>query len=193
MSTIKVLKKEKKFCFSCMDEHEISIVALEENLTFKGVNVNFVAEYEYCSNADVYLEDEEQIGKNDLNMKDAYRKYLKLLTSTEIKAIRSKYKISQKEFSEVLGWGSSTIIRYENHQVQDRAHDDILRKIDKDPNWFLEMLNRAKQKLQPKFYMLYLQNVKKLIQKSNNPYSYNINIPSYEIQYISTGIKRREI
>lgn len=50
--------------------------------------------------------------------------------------IRDKYEVSQKDFSEVLDWGRATITRYENHQVQDRAHDDVLRTIDSDPKWF---------------------------------------------------------
>ncbi len=67
-----------------------------------------------------------------------------LLTSNEIISLREKYGVSQKDLSEILDWGKATITSYENHQVQDRAHDDILRKIDPDPEWFIEMLKRAK-------------------------------------------------
>jgi DNA-binding transcriptional regulator YiaG len=66
------------------------------------------------------------------------------LTSNEIISLREKYGVSQKDLSEILDWGKATITSYENHQVQDRAHDDILRKIDPDPEWFIEMLKRAK-------------------------------------------------
>ncbi len=60
-----------------------------------------------------------------------------LLTSDEIIKIREKYGISQKEFSEVLGWGGrATITRYENHQVQDRVHDDVLKKLAMTQNGF---------------------------------------------------------
>lgn len=43
-------------------------------------------------------------------------------------------------------WGGAgkTITRYESHQVQDKAHDTILKKIDQDPEWFLSLLNDAK-------------------------------------------------
>ena len=40
----------------------------------------------------------------------------------------------------LLGWGGKTITRYESHQVQDKAHDTILKKIDQDPEWFLSLL-----------------------------------------------------
>ena len=57
----------------------------------------------------------------------------------------------------ILGWGKATITRYENHQVQTRAHDNILRKIDSDPQWFLEMLNRVKGKISEKLFIRYFK------------------------------------
>lgn len=152
---MKILKSEKKLCISCMQEHLVNIIETEENGTFNGITVNFNAMYEYCSNTDEYLENEEMIRANSLAVKDAYRQASGLLTSVEIKRIREKYKVSQKEFSDILGWGKATIIRYENHQVQDQAHDDILRKIDSDPQWFLQMLNRAKGAISERAYKKY--------------------------------------
>ena len=165
-----ITKVEKKMCFSCMKEHEVKYVKIQENSIFKKEEVVFDAEYEYCENTDDFLENEEQIKMNDLSLKDAYRKKKGLLTSSQIKTIREKYDISQKQFSEVLGWGAATIIRYENHQVQDRAHDDILRKIDKDPKWFIEMLKRSKEEVEHKYYMKYYNNALKLLNIKDNPY-----------------------
>jgi len=130
-----------------MEQHDVDIVESEDKEVFKGEEVSFVAAYEYCHNTDEYLENEEMIKANSLAMKDAYRERVGLLTSTEIIATRKKYGISQKDLSEVLDWGRATITRYENHQVQDRAHDYVLRKIGSDPMWFLEMLDRAEGKL----------------------------------------------
>ena len=112
---MRTIKKELKQCFSCMEEHEIEIVEVEETDTFKGESVTFNAIYEYCVNADEYSETEELMRSNSLAQKDAYRKQVGLLTSSEIKRIREKYRISQKEFSEILGWSPATITRYENH------------------------------------------------------------------------------
>ena len=174
---MRTIKKELKQCFSCMEEHEIEIVEVEETGTFKGESVTFNATYEYCVNADEYSETEELMKSNSLAQKDAYRKQVGLLTSNEIKSVREKYMISQKEFSEVLGWGQATIIRYENHQVQDRAHDDILRKIDSDPQWFIEMLERAKDRVSK--YLIYRQNAQKLLSMRVSPYAYIMGNTSY--------------
>ena len=130
-----------------MEVHDVKEVEVIGEDIFKNERVKFNAIYEYCSDTEEYTQTEEMIKINDLAFKDAYRKKMNLLISTEIIGIREKYGISQKNFSEILGWGKATITRYENHQVQDVAHDDILRKIDSDPNWFLSLLNRAKDKL----------------------------------------------
>lgn len=160
---MRTIKKEFKQCGSCMEEHEVEIVEIEETGTFKGKSVTFNATYEYCVNTDEYSETEELLRKNSLAQKDAYRNKVGLLTSSEIKRIRNKYTISQKEFSEVLGWGQATIIRYENHQVQDRAHDNILRKIDSDPQWFMQLLDRVKGRIAK--YSMYRENAETLLNR----------------------------
>ena len=152
---MKIIKNEKKLCLICMEKHEVNTVEVTENEIYKNEEVIFKAMYEYCIKADEYLETEEMIKANSLSMKGAYRKKKGLLTSSDIISIREKYGVSQKDFSVILNWGMATITRYENHQVQDCAHDDVLRKIDSDPKWFLEMLKRAKVHISEKAFNKY--------------------------------------
>jgi len=153
-----------------MEEHDVDTVEVVETEVFKDEEVTFTAVYEYCSNADEYLETEEMIKINSLAMKDAYREKVGLLTSGEIIDIREKYGVSQKDFSEILEWGRATITRYENHQIQDRAHDDVLRKIDYDPKWFLEMLERAKGRISEKAFDKYYHEASEQFKKKRNQY-----------------------
>lgn len=168
---MKILKTEQKLCLSCMEKHNVNIVEVEEQVTYKDLEVEFLSIYEYCADSDEYIETEDMIRTNSLSMKDAYRRKVGLLTSDDIKNIREKYGVSQKEFSEILNWGQATITRYENHQIQDKAHDDILSKINSDPKWFLEMLERAKERISPKLYSQYYKKAWKLNNMKNNPYS----------------------
>ena len=167
---MKILKSEVKFCLSCMEEHEVNIVEVIEHEGFKGVEVDFPAVYEHCVNSDEYLANEDMIRANNLAVKDAYRGKTGLLTSKEIIGIREKYGVSQKDLADILDWSMATITRYENHQVQDRAHDDILRKIDADPQWFLEMLKRAKDKLSAKAYDYYHRRASQHCRSQKNQY-----------------------
>lgn len=164
------IKVEKKLCILCMEEHGIRTVKMSETEEFKGTSVEFEAVYEYCDQTDELLETEEYIKSNSLAMKDAYRRKVGLLTSDEIIAIREKYKLSQKNFSEVLDWGRATITRYENHQVQDRAHDDVLRKINSDPKWMLQMLDRARDKIPSSALNSSLLAAKEEFSKMHNQY-----------------------
>ena len=137
---MKTIKSEKRLCTCCMEEHEVKTVLVREYATFKNVKVMYDASYLYCDIADELYMDEQQMQENDIKLKDAYRREEGLLTSTQISGIREKYNISQRDLCILLGWGGKTITRYESHQVQDKAHDTILKKIDQDPEWFLALL-----------------------------------------------------
>jgi putative zinc finger/helix-turn-helix YgiT family protein len=189
---LRIIKSEKKLCLICMEEHEVQTVVVMDTEEYKGEEVSFEAIYEYCVHADEYLETEDMIKANSLAMKDAYRQKVGLLTSKEIIAIREKYGVSQKDFSEILDWGKATITRYENHQVQDRAHDDILRKIDSDPKWFLQMLERAEGKISPKALNKYQKTANEVFRKMKNQYlmdSIQALYSNYENDIITGGVK----
>ena len=167
---MKIIKKEKRLCTCCMEEHEVSIVNLSDTAVFKGVTVEYEAVSNYCDLADEFYESEEMMAKNDVAMKNAYRKKMGLLTTEEIIAIRSKYGISQKDLCILLGWGEKTITRYEGHQVQDNAHDSILKKLDSDPEWFLDLLEIAKKQINPESFSKYQATAIQLYEASKDSY-----------------------
>lgn len=152
---MKILKTEMRLCTCCMEEHEVKTVLFRDKASFKGTSVDFDACYQYCDVADELFMDENQIQVNDISLKNAYRRKEGLLTSDDISSIRSKYGITQSDLCILLGWGAKTITRYETHQVQDRAHDSILKKINSDPEWFLSLLLAAKDKLSSEAYQKY--------------------------------------
>ncbi|WP_035787249.1 MULTISPECIES: type II TA system antitoxin MqsA family protein [unclassified Butyrivibrio] len=167
---IKTLKTEHRLCTCCMEEHIVKYVLIDETQTFKGQKVNYQAQYTYCDKADEFYADETQMQDNDISLKDAYRKALGLLTSKEIIAIRTKYAISQSDLCMLLGWGGKTITRYETHQVQDRAHDTILRKIDSDPEWFISLLTDSKSSFSEAAYKKYLSTAIELYETERDIY-----------------------
>lgn len=167
---MKTMNTEKRICECCMEEHEVQRVLIRENNVFKGVSVDYDAEYFYCSRADEIYADEGMISVNDIAMKNAYRKVSGLLTTDEIIAIRGKYGISQSDLCLLLGWGGKTVTRYESHQVQDNAHDTILRKLDADPEWFLVLLKEAKGLLSAASYSKYFRAGTSLYGKEHDIY-----------------------
>jgi putative zinc finger/helix-turn-helix YgiT family protein len=153
-----------------MEEHEVKAVLVKNQATFKNVKVNYDASYLYCDAADELYMDEQQMQENDVRLKDAYRKAEGLLTSAEIIGIRAMYGISQSDLCILLGWGGKTITRYESHQVQDKAHDTILKKLEQDPEWFLSLLNDAKENLSMDSYQKYLESATVLYEKDQDSY-----------------------
>ena len=161
---------EKKLCLCCMEEHAVQVITVKESNIFKGVPVEYEAEYHYCDRADETYADEQQISANDIAMKNAYREKTGLLTSHQIAAIRARYGISQSDLCLLLGWGGKTITRYESHQVQDIAHDTILRKLASDPEWFLQLLKAEKGTLSPASYEKYLEAGTALFEQDHDQY-----------------------
>ena len=153
---MKILSSDIKLCSCCMEEHEVQTVTVVESNVFKGTPVEYDADFFYCDRAEELFADEQQISSNDIAMKNAYREKTGLLTSQQIAAIRARYGISQSDLCLLLGWGGKTITRYESHQVQDIAHDTILRKLDSDPEWFLQLLSAEKEHLSAASYAKYL-------------------------------------
>ena len=164
------MRKTIEICPICMEKHEIKTIHVLETNTYKGQSVEYDAQYTYCELSDESYANEEQLTINDIAMKNAYREKMGLLKSTQISEIRSKYNISQADLCILLGWGQKTITRYESHQIQDNAHDSILRKLDNDPEWFLELLNESKASLSDSAYAKYFEAGSILFEHSHDNY-----------------------
>lgn len=167
---MEIIRKERKLCLCCMEEHEVSYVRLKEKNVFKGQELEYDVIYEYCDEADEYVSSDSMISINDISLKNAYREKVGLLTSKEIEAIRQKYGISQSDLAILLGWGEKTITRYESHQVQDNAHDTILRKIDEDPEWYISLLKKSETRFSASTYSKYLEAAKQLYETKQDEY-----------------------
>lgn len=167
---MKITHSEKRLCTSCMEEHEVKTVCMKEQTYFKNVQVEYEATYFYCDNTDELYMDENLMKSNDIAIKDAYRKEKELLTSEQIVAVRKKYGISQTDLCILLGWGGKTITRYESHQVQDKAHDSILRKVNEDSEWFLCLLEKSRNNLSVEAYKKYWSLATILYEKNQDKY-----------------------
>lgn len=82
---VEIIKKERILCICCMEEHEVTTVRIREKTKFKEAPIEYDAIYEYCKNADEFWATEEEIYKNYIAMKNAYREAVGLLNSEDIK------------------------------------------------------------------------------------------------------------
>lgn len=82
--------------------------------------------------------------ENDKKLFDEYKKIKGLLTSKEIKNIRKKYDLNQKEFAKILGLGEVSINRFENGSIQTESIDSMIRLANEVPNMKL-LINKNKE------------------------------------------------
>lgn len=167
---MKIIEVHKRLCMCCMEEHDVQTVVVREQNIFKGTEVEYDASYYYCEQTEESFSDEDMISANDIAMKNAFRRKEGLLTSDDIASIRQRYGITQSDLCLLLGWGAKTVTRYESHQVQDIAHDTILRKIDNDPEWFISLLESVRDQLSQASYEKYLTAASHLYESNRDLY-----------------------
>ncbi len=127
-----------------------NVIECQEEITveIKGEEVQCVEEFSYCRVCDNKIYNKQQLSRNILAEIDGYRGKNNLLTSGEIKQIRREFKMTQKEFSNILGWGDVTIQRYEKKAIQDRTYNDIMLRFRDDPRYALEQLEKNNEHLE---------------------------------------------
>lgn len=120
-------------------------VKIKENVEYKNKKFDIELEYYYDEELEDYYTDVELANINLRKIRNEYRKINGLLKDFEIKRIREKYDLSQKDFALLLGFGEVTITRYESKTVQDVAQNEIIKNA-KDPEFFYELAMKNKDK-----------------------------------------------
>jgi len=128
----------------------------------KGISITFDEYFrtDPSTGKEVYDRDVEII--NDCNLYDLYKKKVGLLTISDIKRIRRKYNMNQKEFSMALGLGEVTINRFENGSIQTEATDAIIR-LSEDPQNMYTLISNNKNNIPKELYGKFLKRVEELI------------------------------
>lgn len=99
--------------------------------------------------------------ENDARLYDIYKKQMSLLTSSEIKNIRKKYDMNQKEFALSIGVGEITIHRFENGSIQTESVDSIIR-LSEDPDIMYNLLIKNQTNLSDNDFNIFLEKVNAL-------------------------------
>lgn len=162
---IKVLKKENRFCPICEQEHEVDLCEELVEKKVKDDMIRYTEKYYRCNKYDTenIFMTSDMWNETLLNSIDAYRKKNNLLTSFEIKKIRSKYKLTQSELAFLLGLGEITITRYETKQIQETSNDTMLREINNNSILALRLLEKNKEKFKEKRYNEISNQIKSVI------------------------------
>lgn len=170
---IKMAKPLEKITYNCpfCDEvHEVSVIKEKTQALVNNTPVEYEGIFYHCSIEDENFTPKDILNHNLLAAKDSYRALNGLLTSHEIKEARKLYKLNQKEFAQMLGWGDITIQRYEKKSIQDETYDQKIRTVKNNPKLALAELEKHKDKFEKVRFEEIRELIKELVKTKTIKY-----------------------
>lgn len=131
----------KDICPNCEKRTELEFIQKTEEISVRGEGIAVPTEYYRCMECGEEFDDPKS-NQDPVDM--AYKEYRQrhgMMQPEEIRELRRRYGLTQKDLSRLLGWGEVTLSRYENGALQDDTHDTIL-KLVKDPHNMLELVEQ---------------------------------------------------
>lgn len=133
----------KDICWNCGKETDLEYIEKYENILVRGDEVSVLVKYYRCHKCEGEYEDQKST-YDPLAL--AYKKYLerhRMMQPNEIRELRKRYGLTQRELSKLLGWGEVTLSRYENGALQDDSHDIMLKMINEPHNLLARVIQNG--------------------------------------------------
>ena len=113
-------------------------------LAYKGQSVTIQMPGWYCADSGESIHTGEDMAVSDAALKSLKIKVEKLLTPDEIKRIRQKLGLTQREAGEVIGGGPNAFQKYESGEVLlSKGMSNFLRLLEKHPEDVQELKEQA--------------------------------------------------
>ena len=137
----------KAFCEECRDYVTYHVETIDRTKQIKGRSVNFSEQVAYCNTCKSELFVSQLRDQNLSALDAAYRTAEDLITVDEIKGILEKYDIGKRPLSLILGWGETTLTRFVSGDLPSKTYSDQLRRINRSPDDYLELLITNKERI----------------------------------------------
>lgn len=155
----------KGFCPSCEKESELTRIQRPENLNIKGETIPVEMDYFICAECGEEFDNPDPAYDPLAAAYDEYRRRKGMVQPEEIRSFRQENGLSQRELSDLLGFGGATLSRYENGALQDETHDTILRLI-MQPQNLLEIVQEKPNAISPEKRQRLLEHLTAEIHRS---------------------------
>lgn len=130
------------YCPTCNSTEELAIINKKETYPVKGEKITIDVRVAVCKACGT----EVFVGEIEFeNLENAYRIYRDrhgIVPAEEIRSLRKKTGLSQREFAKRLGWSPATVNRYENGALPSPAHNTVLKWL-MEPEGFREIMGEA--------------------------------------------------
>lgn len=144
-------------------EKNVDIKTRKVKVIVKNLEIEFEESYKVDVSTGEEIFDRQLEIENDTKLYDIYKKKKGLLSITEIKEIREKYGMNQKEYAAVLGVGEVTINRFENGAIQTEATDAIIR-LSAEPENMRNLLLKRQNDIPKDVYNKYMDKVMEILE-----------------------------
>lgn len=121
------MNSNKLYCMNCGFIENYKNINKIKTYEINGEKITCEVNVKICMVCGEELSGEKTIDEELKIFREEYKRCHNLLTSEEIKEIRKKLGMTQKEFANYLGFGEKTITRYELGQIQEVANDNLMR------------------------------------------------------------------
>lgn len=133
------MKTVRVFCDECFEEVDAAVLAVDETVSMRGVNVPVRNEYPVCPQCGARIAANAFMDKNLAALYDQYRKLQDIPSPDAIRTLREDYGMSQRQFSALLGIGLASLQRYEKGSLPTDTHADLLKKA-RNPRYLKQRL-----------------------------------------------------
>lgn len=135
----------KNICPNCEKETNLTLRREKEVIEVRGEPIDVESEFYVCDECGEGFENTRGYDSLEVAYQE-YRNRHHMLQPNEIKEWRKNYGLTQKELSQILGWGGATLSRYENGALQVEAHEKVLR-LAMEPHNLRKLLEESPQAL----------------------------------------------
>lgn len=162
--------RKSAFCEYCMNENEYKVHKINKTSILRDEEINYIAKEAYCNNCGNNIFASEICDYNLKILYEKYRKKYNIIMIIEIQRIITKYSISPKSLSLLLGWEKGTVYRYLDGDIPTNPDSDILKKIYENPDYYSIILQTNKERIEPVEYSKSRQSVKNILNKNITEY-----------------------
>lgn len=111
----------------------------------KGETIKITAPARFDSTTNKLIDDMELDNQAIKMAQDKYRKKFNYVGPTDIKALRQKWNLTQKQLANIIGWSPSTIALYEVGEIPTKSNNRLLKVLIKDPQAMKDFIEESEE------------------------------------------------
>lgn len=118
---------EKSYCPKCCKNVNL-IIKKAEITRYRDVDLLVTENIAICNECSEEIFQKEMEEDNLKRLYNEYKSKVGLVKSEDIVRLRKELNLTQKEFASILGWNEKILDRYERGAIQNKEHDDALKR-----------------------------------------------------------------